>query len=351
MKRVGFLYEKVSTEEAILEGFINARKSKSGRRSCFEFEKNLGPELQKLYDELNNSTYKPKPYYKFHVYEPKKRDIYAPSFRDCVVQYAIYSIIVPIFDPTFIDQSFACRIGKGTHASADFVQKSLLGSDLHSYTLQLDIKKFFYSIDRSVLRTLLEKKIKDKKFVDLCMLFAEYNEPTGIPIGNLLSQIYALIYMNYMDHFITRELNPKYYCRYVDDFILFNLTREQALLYRERIKEKLKNLKLELSRSTIAHTRRGVNFCGFRTWKSKRFIRRHSIFKAKKAIKSGNLCSTISHLTHASKTCSMQHLLNYIKENNFDLYCQLPKVYHKRHHKNNKSGMRRIMYNQRHNLC
>ncbi len=330
MKRVGGLYDSIVSNDALYQGFLDAKKSKSGRRGCFEFEKRLAAELTQLHDELTRGAYRPQPYFKFTIYEPKKRDIYAPAFRDCVVQHAIYVKTMPIFERIFIDQSFACRVGLGTHKAADYAQQALRRAGPGTYTLQLDIKKFFYSIDRSTLRRLIERKIKDKKLVNLMMQFAEYQEPTGIPIGNLLSQMYALIYMNPLDHYVKRVLKPRAgYCRYVDDFLLFGLTRTEALDYRAKITRFVNDeLKLELSRSTIANTKRGTNFCGYRTWSSARFVRKHSLYKARKAARANKLDSFISHLAHAGKTHSLQHLLAYAEKENPDMYKQLPKVYH-----------------------
>jgi retron-type reverse transcriptase len=149
------------------------------------------------------------------VHEPKPRTIYAPAFRDLVVQHAIYRLIYPVFNAGFVDTSFACRVGMGTHAAADYAQAALRRSAAESYFLQLDIRKFFYRIDRAVLRRQVERRIKDRRFVDLMMQFAEYGQPQGIPIGNLLSQLYALVYLNPLDHFVKRELGVRLYCRYV----------------------------------------------------------------------------------------------------------------------------------------
>jgi RNA-directed DNA polymerase len=355
MKRIGNLYQSVISLESLLKGFLGAKKSKGGRRGCFQFEKNLSYELKALQDELEAGTYQPRPYFKFVVHAPKKRDIYAPAFRDCVVQYAIYTVMMPIFEKTFIAQSFACRVGLGTHAAADYAQQALRRARPNTYTLQLDIKKFFYSIDRPTLKKILERKIKDKKMINLMMLFANYPEPTGIPIGNLLSQMYALIYMNPVDQYIKRELKPSAgYCRYVDDFLLFGLTRSEALAHRIKITEFVNDeLKLTLSRSTIANTRRGVNFCGYRTWRSGRFIRKYSLYKTRKAIRKDKIDSVISHLAHASKTRSLQHLLNYSEQKNNALYTQLPKIYHKRHHTavRDAGGRSGVMYNRSGNIC
>lgn len=334
MKRYGHLYDQTFTPAALWQGYIDARRSKGGRRACFKFERRVGAEIKALHARLTEDRYKPEPYFAFMVMEPKPRQIYAPAFRDCVVQHAIYNTVLPIFERTFVHTTFACRRGKGTHKAANYAQQALQRCAPDSYTLQLDVRKFFYRIDRGILQSLIERKIKDARLVRVMMQFAEYDQPVGIPIGNLLSQLYALIYLNPVDQFVKRELKPAGgYCRYVDDFILFGLTRAQAVDYRQRITEFLaRELRLELSRSTIATTRRGVNFCGYRTWASCRFVRRHSLFKARRAIKAGRLDPAVSHLAHASQTHSLQHLLTYAKEHNHALYRALPKTYHARHH-------------------
>lgn len=328
MKRIGFLYDRAFTPEALLSAFHSAARHKHGKRACFNFERSLANNLDALHRELSDGTYKPRPYYSFLVYEPKKRTIYAPAFRDLVVQHAIYRVIYPIFTSTLIEQSFACRVGKGTHKAADYAQRALQACRPGAYTIKLDIRKFFYRIDRAVLRGQIERKIKDVRFVDLMMLFAEYGDPIGIPIGNLLSQLYALVYLDPLDRFVKRELKVKRYCRYVDDFILFDLTREQCVEYQARIEAFIRaELHLELSKYTIAPVTRGVNFVGYRTWASKRFIRKHSLFKFYRAMRRDRLESVVSILGHARKTHSLKNLIAAIKEKNHGLYCKLPKAY------------------------
>ena len=216
-KRIGYLFEKAFTKENLYAAFIDARKGKRVKRATLKFEVNLGAEIESLYSELHNGTYKPRAYSQFYVYEPKKRLINAPFFRDLVVQHAIYRVIYPIFDKTFIDTSYACRKGGGTHKASRYTQKEMRKYSGDLYFVKLDIKKFFYSIDRDILRVMFEKKIKDTRFVDLMCEFTEMNTDKGIPIGNLLSQLYALIYLNPLDHFVKRELKVKSYVRYVDD--------------------------------------------------------------------------------------------------------------------------------------
>ena len=185
MKRIGNVFEQTFTRRALYDAYLDARKRKRGKRSCFVFEKNLSANIEFLHNGLMNGTYKAKPYYQFYVYEPKKRLISAPAFRDRVVQHAIYNVIRPIFDRKFIDHSYACRIGKGTHSASDYVHKSLQDCDKDDYVLQLDIRRYYYSLDRDVLRSLIGRVIKDKRLVDLVMSYADTGEKIGTPIGNL----------------------------------------------------------------------------------------------------------------------------------------------------------------------
>ncbi len=327
MKRYGHLFEQAFTRENLYLAYLDASKDKHKKRACFNFERRLAHNLDRLYKALHDGTYKPQPYYTFTVYEPKERKIFAPAFCDLVVQHAIYRIIYPIFNAGFIDQSFACRKGKGTHKAADYAQQALRQSPAGSHTIKLDIRKFFYRINRAILRLQIERKIKDQRFVDVMMLFAEYGQPVGIPIGNLLSQTYALIYLNPLDHFAKRVLKAARYCRYVDDFIIFGVSRAHCLGILSQVKTFISTLGLELSKYTIAPVRRGVNFVGYRTWATRRFIRKHSLFKFRRAAKVGKLDSLISILGHARRTHSLKSLIRFILEKHHDLYCQLPKVY------------------------
>jgi len=329
MKRYGRLFDMVFSEENIYQAYLDARNGKRGRRACFQFERHLGSNLTEIHKELHRGTYKPQPYFQFVVYEPKQRVIHAPTFRDVVVQHAIYRIIYNIFNRSFLRNSFACRIGYGTHKAAEYVRRAMRGYDGDLYFLKLDIRKFFYSIDRSILRTLIERKIKDKRLVDIMMMFAEVEGDIGIPIGNLLSQIYALIILNPVDHFIKRVLKVKHYARYVDDLVLIGFTRPECLHIRNTLSLLLQDtFHLNLSKTTIQKIRKGINFCGYRIWRSKVFVRKHSLYKFRKAVKKGAQESIVSILGHAKRTLSLIYMLRTIKEkNNNGENIQIPKGY------------------------
>ncbi|WP_299009905.1 reverse transcriptase/maturase family protein [uncultured Caulobacter sp.] len=326
MKRYGDLYGAVSSRAALYQGYYDARRGKRSSRACFQFERRLAAQVEDLHLKLAAGTYRPQRYHVFQIFEPKPRVISAPAFRDRVVQHAVYNVLRPIFDRTFIDQSFACRVGKGTHLASDYVQAALAKAPRDSYVLQLDIRRYYYRMDRAILRTLIERKIKDRRLVDLVMMFAEMtDEPVGVPIGNLLSQLFGLIYLDPLDHFIKRELKVRHYARYVDDFVLIGLTHDQAVDYRARIVAFLADrLRLELSHSSIHRVSRGLNFVGFRTWASARFVRKRALYSFRRAAKNGRLESVISSLGHAGKTGSRRAMFKHLRENHHGLYRRLP---------------------------
>ena len=149
----------------------------------------------------------------------------------------------------------------------------------------------------------------------------------GLPIGCLMSQLNGLIYLNDLDQFVKRDLKVKHYVRYVDDFILIGLTKQQATNYYERINDFLKEqLKLKFSKVIISKITRGINFVGYRTWRKNRFIRKRALYNFKKAVLNESIESIVSSLGHARKTGSLRHMLKLIRID-YDNYHQLPKIY------------------------
>ena len=305
VKTVGGLFDRATSADALYEGYLAARRGKRAGRACYEFERRIGAHIDHMAAALAAGTYRPRPYGTFWVTAPKRRMITAPAFRDRVVQHAIYNAVRPVFDATFIDQNFACRVGKGTHAAADYVQAAIRSSQPDSWALQMDVRRFYPSIDRGVLRELYERRLRERRMVDLMMLFADDPAETGIPIGNLLSQLGALVYLNPLDHFVKRVLKVERYCRYVDDFVLVGLTRERALQCQDAIGEFLATrLHLGLSWSDVFTVSRGIDFCGFRTWRGRRFVRKHALYTFRRAARRGDAAAVASCIAHARRTSS-----------------------------------------------
>ena len=322
-KRVSNLFDKIISLDHLVEVYGKAKIGKCRRHSKVNFEINLFENLAQIHSELKSGTYEVSPYRHFSIFLHKKREIYAPAFRDMIVQHAILDIINPIFDKTFIEQSHGCRQGHGILSASDYVYKVIKKCDPEMYYLQLDIRKYFYSIDRKILRKQIEKKIKEKSLIDLVCKFADLDEvPTGVPIGNLLSQFFGLLYLNPLDHFIKRELKQEKYCRYVDDFIILGITKEKAKELELKIREFLKNeLNLELSKVKLYKIKRGINFVGYRTWKHYRLVRKYCLKNFKKKAKNFEIKSLISMLGHCFYSNSYKTYVKFLPRK---LYDELP---------------------------
>lgn len=331
MKRAGSLFDTIFTRDNLYAAYLQARDNKRSTRACYMFERNLGGNLAKLLDEIHGNSYRPRPYHLFTVYEPKQRVIHAPAFRDRVVQHAIYQVIYPIFDRSFLVNSCACRVGFGTHRASRMLHQAMRQCSADDYYLQLDVRKFFYSIDRAILRTLVERKIKDRRLVDLMVQFADDSGPVGIPIGNLLSQLFALIYLSHLDHFVKRGLKVRHYVRYVDDFVLVGLSRDDCLKTKARIETFLAdNLRLRLSKSTIQRIGKGINFVGYRHWRGYKLVRKHSLYTFRRNLRAGRLQAVASTMGHARGTASMPRILHHIRASG--LAAQMPKAVRREYH-------------------
>jgi len=161
MKRHGNLFDQIATTEHLLAAYRRAREGKRGHRACFSFERALGANIEALRVELVSGTYKPMPCNRFWVTDgPKPRLIEAPAFRDLVVQHSVHAVVGPLFESRYIATSFACIKGRGTHKAADFIQAAIRRAPRDAWVLHVDVRKFFYSIDRSVLAALVRKTIK-----------------------------------------------------------------------------------------------------------------------------------------------------------------------------------------------
>ena len=231
------LFERISALENLIPAGKAALRGKRMRPPGAIFLAEFEKEVFALHEELWAGTYRHGGYNYFTIHEPKERLVAAAPFRDRVVHHAIVRVIEPIFERRFIEDSFACRRGKGSHAAmrraAEFARR-------WPYALKCDVRKYFPSIDHEVLMRLLQRVIADERLLGLMRhildshadgqrqqwtpggdLFDVQILKRGLPIGNLTSQFFANVYLNPLDHFVKHELRVKGYLRYMDDFLLF----------------------------------------------------------------------------------------------------------------------------------
>ena len=306
MKTYRNLYPKIANFENLYLAYRKARKGKRGKTPAAEFERRQEEELLALEEELIERKYQPGAYDNFLIHEPKKRLISAAPFRDRVVHHALCRVIEPIWEKRFIHDSYANRVGKGTHRAIDSAQKFARS---YPYVLQCDVKQFFPSIDHAILHRELARLIKDEKTIWLCdkilksgegvlaksydmvyftgdTLFSK-NSARGLPIGNLTSQFWANVYLNSFDHFVKRELGCKAYLRYVDDFLLFSESKAELDNWRESIIQKMAELRLTIheKKAQIFPVKTGIPFLGFRIYPEYRHLKRQKYINFRRNFK------------------------------------------------------------------
>ncbi len=268
MRRHGQLFESIVSFNNLNQA---ARRALRGQKRMLaaRFYFHLETELIRLEDELRDGEYQPRPYRVFEIYEPKRREIAAADIRDRVLHHAICHILEPIFERRAIFDSYACRKGKGAQAAALRVQRMIAG---RTWFLKCDIRQYFPSIDHRLLKSLLQRIIKDRELLALLDLIidaplAGRDPGKGLPIGNLTSQHFANLYLGELDHFIKERLRVKRYVRYMDDFLLFDEDRDRLRDHHRAIREFL-DAKLALAlkdRATIiAPAASGVPYLGLR---------------------------------------------------------------------------------------
>ena len=225
-KRIGYLYESLTSWSNLYLAFEKACKHKKSKAETTEWMYNCEKYLFELQAELREQRYRPQPYKYFVIREPKERIISVAAFRDRVVHHALVNIIEPYFEAAFIKDSYATRKGKGLNLAVQAAQDY---SCRYKWYLKLDIEKFFASVNHEILLKLINRKIKDPAVMSLCRIILSnqtvsmgLDEKKGLPVGNLTSQFFANIYLNKLDHFVKQSLGYQAYVRYMDDFILFS---------------------------------------------------------------------------------------------------------------------------------
>lgn len=289
----------------LFQAYFDARKNKRNTINALAFEKHLESKLFALHEEMISYKYQPRKSICFIVNKPVKREVFAADFRDRIVHHFIYNYISPVFEKHFINDSYSCRVSKGTHYGIKridhFIRSCSENYSKECYILKLDIKGYFMAMNKNLIfekiASLLNKeKMKLTFDLPLTLYLIEqtlFNNPTkdcivkgsmsdweglpltkslfhaksscGLPIGNLTSQLFANIYLNEFDHFVKGNLKIRFYGRYVDDFVLVHPDKKYLASIIPVMKNFLSdNLQLELHPDKIylQHYSKGVKYLG-----------------------------------------------------------------------------------------
>ena len=210
-------YEKIYQFENLYNAYRKARCGKRWKGAAAKFEVNLLEAIHLLSYQLRTKKYTLSGYNTFEVYEPKRRIVMSNSYKDKVVQHSLCdNVLEPAFLRSFVRDNYASQVGKGTHYGLDrlqdFLRRFYRGNGIDGWILKGDITKYFYSIQHDTLKALIRKQISDPDVLWLVDMIIDSTEGNvGIPIGNQSSQLFALLYLNGLDHFVKEKLGIKFY--------------------------------------------------------------------------------------------------------------------------------------------
>lgn len=268
------IFEQITSPENLFAAWEEFRKGKGSRLDVMRYERDVEKNIFELQRELQSGTYRHGPYSAFTICDPKQRPIHKATVRDRIVHHAVFAALNPIFEPTFIAHSYSCRIGKGTHRAVEALKRALLQVSRNNirpcFVLQCDIRRFFASVHHDMLLRILGNRIIDERtLLLLAEIIGSFPSPqaqTGIPIGNLTSQLFANVYMNELDSFIKHRLRVRHYIRYTDDFVVVSESEEyvRSLLFPiEAFLRDALQLTLHPQKVTIRKYRQGIDFLGY----------------------------------------------------------------------------------------
>lgn len=279
-------YDDVCDFTNLCNAYLKARKQKKYRKEVLAFSYNLETNLIALQKKLKERTYRVGAYRPFIVEKPKRRQIFALPFVDRIVQLALYLVIEQMFDRRMIADSFACRVDKGSVKAAKRLSY-FMGKPSNEHYLKLDVKSFFASIDRNILKSIVGRSIADEGILWLLNVVFDSSPVSGMPIGNLMSQLFANVYLHELDHHCKNALGVKYYIRYMDDVIVLSHSKSYLKAALADIEDFLSShLALTLNRKTcVGMCKDGIEFVGYRVWRNLRLIKKQSLARMKNKVK------------------------------------------------------------------
>ncbi len=305
MRAARHLFPELCRPDHLATAAVATTRGKRRRPDVAWFLFRLEDELDRLRTELVTGTYQPEPFELVRIRDPKPRVITRIPIADRVVQGALVMLMEPVFLPSLTDDAFACRPGFGTHRA---VLRLLALIRRHAYVLHLDVRSYFPSIDRTILRSLLDRRIRDERFLaivdrvlesgaglydlegvrEAAGIAPDWPPPgcgllrRGLPIGSATSQLFAAhVYLAGLDHHVKRVLKVPGYVRYVDDLFLFGRRRSELRPWRSEVAswlEEERHLRLKHPRARILSCLGHLDALGYR-------IRRQGVTALPRAIR------------------------------------------------------------------
>jgi hypothetical protein len=258
--------EEVAQRDNLAEAAFLAARGKRHRPEVRGFLDDLERRISELRAEILDQTVRVGQGHRFEIRDPKPRSIFAPCFRERVLHHALMRRIGPVLDRALVEDSFACRSGKGTLAATARAYEHVRRFPWYA---KLDVRAYFASIRHSILLERVRRRIKGDGVLSLLgRIVAAHGGDSGrgLPIGALTSQCLANYYLDPLDRFLLEATATRGYVRYMDDFVVWSETRQAASTLARAAGEFLERaLGLTVkSPAQINRSARGITICGYR---------------------------------------------------------------------------------------
>lgn len=309
--KIKHVFDLIFSDDNLYEAIQDASKGRRYNKDVLRVQHDIWNVIEQIQQDVRSGKYTIDKYYIFYVYEPKKRMIMSITFYHRIVQWAIYRVINPLLVKGYIKDTYGCIPGRGSLAAMQRLRywiKSVEHKPGTWYYLKLDISKYFYRISHEVLKEILARKIKDQQLLQVLYNIIDCQHTpfglppgkgpgevpleerlydVGMPVGNLLSQVFANIYLDALDQFCKRTLCIHFYVRYMDDIIILSDSKEQLHMWKAEIQKFVETtLRLSLNQKTcIRPISQGIEFVGYRIWPHYVTIRKSTTLEMKRHLR------------------------------------------------------------------
>lgn len=264
-------YKEAIDFEHLYSSALKCKNNVLWKSSVSNFMLGLSTQVKVLSERLNDGTYKSKPPTIFKVYFPKERDILSVPYMDRVYQRSLNdNILYPTMTKSFIYDNGACQKGKGTDFARNRLKEHLRRfyrkHKTDGYILQIDIKKYYASMNHTLVENMFRKKLDDETYKAVeNILRSQYQGEKGYSAGSQLIQIAGISFLNGIDHYIKEKLKIKCYVRYMDDLILIHNSKEYLEQCQNQIEDELRkiDLKINVEKTNIHKVTDNTPFLGF----------------------------------------------------------------------------------------
>jgi len=216
MKRTRIELDEIASWHNLNLALERAARGKRYRPEVMAFLESADVNLATLQSQLLAGTVPLGNMTRFHIRDPKPRVIHAPCFQERILHHAIMAHVGPVLERALVDDTFACRTGKGTLAA---VQRSQHHVRRFPWYAKLDIRQYFASVDHEILKGQLRRRLKPGPLLTLLdrIIDAHQDAPgKGLPIGALTSQVFANFYLTPLDRFLLETCKVAGMVRYMD---------------------------------------------------------------------------------------------------------------------------------------